>query len=132
MHGERARIFLKQRALISCSTLARGRVIEAQAQIFPGKGCGLCYTPEILKLGETQTQAKLTGTPTARGLFVTFLTSRPLKWGFRMFFRSNFATFRPWGPGTTNLLILSTPPSISGWPHHLNPIFLKIAKTQKP
>jgi hypothetical protein len=67
-----------------------------------------------------EAQVKLTGTPTARGLFVTFLPSRPLKWGFRMFFRSNFPTFRPWALEQT---ILSTPLSISGWPHHLNPSF---------
>jgi hypothetical protein len=47
-----------------------------------------------------QNAAKLTGTPTARGLFVAFLPSRPLWWGFRMFFRSNFPTFRPCSPRT--------------------------------
>ena len=53
------------------------------------------------QLLENGTMAKLTGTPTARGLFVTFLPSRPLKWGFRMFIRSSFPTFRPQSTRTT-------------------------------
>jgi hypothetical protein len=74
-------------------------------------------------------RAKLTGTPTARGLFVTFLPSRPLTWGFRMFFRSKFPTFRPWGPGTTN----SEYPFIDfGLASSPKSQLLKIAKTQKP
>jgi hypothetical protein len=58
--------------------------------------------PENYLVKILQVRAKLTGTPTARSLFVTFLPSCPLKWGLRMFFRSKFPTFRPWGPGTTN------------------------------
>jgi hypothetical protein len=73
--------------------------------------------------------AKLTGTPTARGLFVAFLPSRPLKWGFRMFFRSSFPTFRPWGRGPTK----SEHPFIDfGLASSLKSQLLKIAKTQKP
>ena len=76
-----------------------------------------------------QQEAKLTGTPTARGLFVTFLPSRPLKWGFRMFFRSNFPTFRPWGGRTTK----SEHPFIDfGLASSPKSQLLKIAKTQKP
>ena len=37
--------------------------------------------------------ALLTGRPAVRGLFVTFLPSRSLKWGFRMFFRCSFPNF---------------------------------------
>jgi hypothetical protein len=74
-------------------------------------------------------KAKLTGTPTARGLFVTFLPSRPLKWGFRMFFRSNFPTFRPWGPRPTNY---EHPFIDFGLASSPKSQLLKIAKTQKP
>jgi hypothetical protein len=63
-------------------------------------------------------EAKLTGTPTARGLSGAFLPSRPLKRSFRMFFRSNFRSFVRRAQGRQ---ILSTPSPISGWPHHLNP-----------
>jgi hypothetical protein len=73
--------------------------------------------------------AKLTGTPTARGLFVPFLPSRPLKWGFRMFFRSNFPTFCPWGRRPTK----SKHPFIDfGLASSPKSQLLKIAKTQKP
>jgi hypothetical protein len=50
---------------------------------------------------ETAVRTKLTGTPTARSLFVTFLPSRLLKWGFRMFFSrklSELSSVEP--PGT--------------------------------
>ena len=74
-------------------------------------------------------RAKLTGTPTARGLFVTFLPSRPLKWDFRMFFRSNFPTFRPQSTRTTK----SEHPFIDfGLASSPKSQLLKIAKTQKP
>jgi hypothetical protein len=73
--------------------------------------------------------AKLTGTPTARGLFVfvAFLPFRPLKWGFRVFFRNNLPTFRPWGPRYSehpfiDFGLASSPKSQ----------LLKIAKMQKP
>jgi hypothetical protein len=46
-----------------------------------------------VKFGEDL--AKPTGASTARGLFVAFLPSRPLKWGFRTCFRRNIPAFRP-------------------------------------
>jgi hypothetical protein len=84
---------------------------------------------EASQFGRESWRAKLTGTPTARGLFVTFLPSRPLKWGFRMFFRSNFPTFRPQSPRTPN----SEYPFIDfGLASSPKSQLLKIAKTQKP
>jgi hypothetical protein len=50
----------------------------------------------------SETSGEAHGHPMARGLLVPFLLPRPLKWGFRMFFRSSFPTFRPQSPSTQN------------------------------
>ena len=63
-----------------------GTVTKRKKGNFKGGGS---EGPRIKICASQLNHLQLTGTPTARGLFVTFLPSRPLKWGFRTFFRSN-------------------------------------------
>jgi hypothetical protein len=96
----------------------------------PFVGFGLSRFPVGLPQFLLERRAKLMGTPTARGPFAAFLPSRPLKWGFRMFFRSNFPAFRPQSTRTKN----SEHPSFIDFGLASSPKsqLLKIAKTQKP